>query len=51
MLALVTDVTDSQRWGMAVVLLLLGGGALLLLGVRGEGTGRVIPPDAPAHRG
>jgi UMF1 family MFS transporter len=34
LLALVTDATDSQRWGMAVVLLLLGGGAGLLAGVR-----------------
>ena len=34
LLALVTDVTDSQRWGMAVVLVLLGGGALLLSTVR-----------------
>jgi UMF1 family MFS transporter len=34
LLALVTDVTDSQRWGMAVVLVLLGGGALILASVR-----------------
>lgn len=34
LLALVTDATDSQRWGMAVVLVLLGGGALILTTVR-----------------
>lgn len=34
LLAVVTDATDSQRWGMAVVLGLLGGGAALLAGVR-----------------
>jgi UMF1 family MFS transporter len=34
LLALVTDATDSQRWGMAVVLVLLGGGALILSTVR-----------------
>jgi len=34
MLALVTEATGSQRWGMAVVLLLLGTGALLMLTVR-----------------
>jgi MFS transporter, UMF1 family len=33
-LALVTDATGSQRWGMAVVVVLLGAGALLLLTVR-----------------
>ena len=29
-LALVTDATGSQRWGMAVVVVLLGGGAAIL---------------------
>lgn len=34
LLAAVTTATQSQRWGMAVVLALLGGGAALLAGVR-----------------
>lgn len=34
LLAAVTTATQSQRWGMAVVLGLLGGGAALLAGVR-----------------
>ncbi|MFL1462119.1 MFS transporter [Roseococcus sp. DSY-14] len=34
LLATVTAATQSQRWGMAVVLALLGGGALLLAAVR-----------------
>lgn len=33
-LAIVTDATGSQRWGMAVVLVLLGAGAAILLTVR-----------------
>ncbi len=36
LLAAVTTATQSQRWGMAVVLGLLGGGAALLAGVRDQ---------------
>jgi UMF1 family MFS transporter len=39
LLAIVTDVTDSQRWGMAVVLVLLGVG-LGLLAAMGRPAGR-----------
>jgi UMF1 family MFS transporter len=46
MLAIVTDATGSQRWGMAVVLVLLGGGAAVLVAVREPA--REAPPPRPA---
>ncbi len=39
LLAVVTEITGSQRWGMSVVLLLLGGGAAVLLTVRAPDRG------------
>jgi len=44
-LAVVTDATGSQRWGMAVVVVLLATGALVLLSVRAP------PPAAAASPG
>ena len=42
MLALVTDVSESQRAGMAVVIVLFAVGLLLLLGVREPRTGQSL---------
>lgn len=44
LLAVVTDVTDSQRWGMAVVLVLLGVGLALLVSM-GSRTEPASRPD------
>lgn len=45
MLAIITDATGSQRWGMAVVLVLLGGGAAVLVAVK-EPVRAVAPPQS-----
>jgi UMF1 family MFS transporter len=44
LLAIVTDVTDSQRWGMAVVLVLLGVGLALLAAMGRDGRAAARPP-------